>query len=147
VSGTAESLRPRAAAPTTPARTDGPLLRIEKLVKHFQIKSGFFGRGRGAVKAVDDLSFTVAPGETLALVGESGCGKSTTGRLLLRLIEASSGAVYFQGRNIFELGGKEMRRLRRAMQIVFQGQHCRAWPWRAAVELSLTSPPMNGLAI
>src|SRR6516164_11171862 len=101
-------------------KADGPLLRVEKLGKHFEVKSGFFGRRRGAVKAVDDLSFTVAPGETLALVGESGCGKSTTGRLLLRLIEASSGAVYFQDRNIFELNGEETRRLRRAMQIVFQ---------------------------
>ena len=114
------SVRAGAAAPSATAKTDGPLLRVEKLVKHFQVKSGFFGRSRGAVKAVDDLSFTVAPGETLALVGESGCGKSTTGRLLLRLIEPSSGAVYFQDKNIFELGGEEMRGLRRAMQIVFQ---------------------------
>src|SRR5262249_2513843 len=103
VSGAAASARARGWTPSSTAKTAGPLLRVEKLVKHFQVKSGFFGRSRGAVKAVDDLSFTVAPGETLALVGESGCGKSTTGRLLLRLIEASSGAVYFKDKNIFEL--------------------------------------------
>jgi oligopeptide transport system ATP-binding protein len=114
----ARDAAPSSAAKGSTAKTDGPLLRVEKLVKHFQVKSGFFGRSRGAVKAVDDVSFTVARGETLALVGESGCGKSTTGRLLLRLIEASSGAVYFQDKNIFELGGEEMRALRRAMQIV-----------------------------
>ncbi|MGE5203190.1 MAG: ABC transporter ATP-binding protein [Acidobacteriota bacterium] len=97
-----------------------PLLEVERLVKHFPVRRGFFGRSVGAVKAVDDISFTIAPGETLALVGESGCGKSTTGRLVLRLLEPSSGAVRFAGRNIFELPQSEVRGLRRAMQIVFQ---------------------------
>jgi oligopeptide transport system ATP-binding protein len=146
VSGTAESVRLRTAARSTTARTNGPLLRIEKLVKHFQVKSGFFGRSRGAVKAVDDLSFTVAPGETLALVGESGCGKSTTGRLLLRLIEASSGAVYFQDRNIFELGGEEMRRLRRAMQIVFQDPYASLNPRMTVGEMLAEPLALHGLA-
>jgi oligopeptide transport system ATP-binding protein len=146
VSGTAESVRPHAAARSSTARTDGPLLRIEKLVKHFQVKSGFFGRSRGAVKAVDDLSFTVAPGETLALVGESGCGKSTTGRLLLRLIEASSGAVYFQDRNIFELGGEETRRLRRSMQIVFQDPYASLNPRMTAGEMLAEPLALHGLA-
>jgi oligopeptide transport system ATP-binding protein len=146
VSGTAESVRPRAAARSTTARTDGPLLRIEKLVKHFQVKSGFFGRSRGAVKAVDDLSFTVAPGETLALVGESGCGKSTTGRLLLRLIEASSGAVYFQDRNIFEFSGEETRRLRRAMQIVFQDPYASLNPRMTVGEILAEPLALHGLA-
>jgi oligopeptide transport system ATP-binding protein len=126
--------------------TDGPLLRVEKLVKHFQIRSGFFGRRQGAVRAVDGLSFAIAPGETLALVGESGCGKSTTGRLLLRLIEASSGAVWFQGRNIFDLSGEEMRRLRRAMQIVFQDPYASLNP-RMTVGEMLTEPlALHGLA-
>ena len=66
-----------------------PLLRAERLVKHFPVRSGLFGRARGAVQAVDDISFELYPGETLALVGESGCGKSTAGKLLLRLIEPS----------------------------------------------------------
>jgi oligopeptide transport system ATP-binding protein len=146
VSGAAASVRARAAAPLSTSKTDGPLLRVEKLVKHFQVKSGFFGRSRGAVKAVDDLSFTVAAGETLALVGESGCGKSTTGRLLLRLIEPSSGAVYFRDKNIFELGGKEMRALRRAMQIVFQDPYASLNPHMTVGETLAEPLALHGLA-
>ena len=127
-------------------KTDGPLLRVESLVKHFPVKSGFFGFSRGAVKAVDGLSFTVAAGETMALVGESGCGKSTTGRLLLRLIEATSGAVYFQDKNIFELGGKEMRGLRRAMQIVFQDPYASLNPRMTVGEMLAEPLALHGLA-
>jgi oligopeptide/dipeptide ABC transporter ATP-binding protein len=146
MSGAAVSMGARAAAPSSTVKTDGPLLRIEKLVKHFHVKSGFLGRSRGAVKAVDDLSFTVAHGETLALVGESGCGKSTTGRLLLRLIEASSGAVYFQGKNIYELGGEEMRGLRRAMQIVFQDPYASLNPRMTVGEMLAEPLALHGLA-
>jgi oligopeptide/dipeptide ABC transporter ATP-binding protein len=97
------------------------LLEVERLVKHFRVTKGLlFSRNAGLVKAVDDVSFTVRAGETLALVGESGCGKTTTGRLLLRLIEPTSGSVRFEGRDIFRLAGEEMRALRRAMQIIFQ---------------------------
>jgi oligopeptide transport system ATP-binding protein len=102
-----------------PAVTE-PLLRAERLVKHFPVRSGLFGRARGAVQAVDDISFELFPGETLALVGESGCGKSTAGRLLLRLLEPTSGAVFFQGRNISDLQERDVRSLRREMQIIFQ---------------------------
>ncbi len=106
------------------ARSNGaapePLLEVDRLVRHFAVRRGFFGRQVGAVKAVDDISFTVGAGETVALVGESGCGKSTTGRLVLRLIEPSSGTVRFRGRNIFDLPAHELRGLRGAMQIVFQ---------------------------
>src|SRR3954470_19171586 len=97
-----------------------PLLRVSNLVKHFPIKSGVFGRQTGAVKAVNDVSFDLMPGETLGLVGESGCGKSTTGRLILRLIEPTSGDVIFDGHNLMTLSGGDLRRLRRKMQIVFQ---------------------------
>jgi oligopeptide/dipeptide ABC transporter ATP-binding protein len=86
-----------------------PLLRAERLVKHFK-----------AVRAVDDISFELFPGETLALVGESGCGKSTTGRVLLRLIEPTSGRVWFREHDLFKLSMEKMRSLRREMQIIFQ---------------------------
>ena len=102
------------------ALVNEPLLKAERLVKHFPVRSGLFGRARGAIQAVDDISFELHPGETLGLVGESGCGKSTAGRLLLRLIEPTSGAVFFQGRNISGLGEREIRSLRREMQIIFQ---------------------------
>jgi oligopeptide/dipeptide ABC transporter ATP-binding protein len=97
-----------------------PLLRAERLVKHFPVRTGLFGRARGAVQAVDDISFELHPGETLALVGESGCGKSTAGKLLLRLLEPTAGRVFFQGRNISSLEERAMRSLRREMQVIFQ---------------------------
>ena len=97
-----------------------PLLRAQHLVKHFPVRTGLFGRAQGAVQAVDDISFEIHPGETLALVGESGCGKSTAGKLLLRLLEPTSGSVFFQGRSISSLEEREMRSLRREMQIIFQ---------------------------
>jgi len=96
------------------------LLRAERLVKHFPVRAGLFGRARGAVQAVDDVSFELYPGETLALVGESGCGKSTTGKLLLRLIEPTAGKVWFDGRDLFTLPDREVRSLRREMQVIFQ---------------------------
>src|SRR5687767_1662542 len=92
-----------------------PLLRAERLVKHFPVRTGLFGRARGAIQAVDDISFELYPGETLALVGESGCGKSTAGRLLLRLIEPTSGRVWFRERDLHSLSQREIRSLRREM--------------------------------
>ncbi len=96
------------------------LLESEGLVKHFPAKRDVFGRPRAWVKAVDGVSFALHEGETLALVGESGCGKSTVGRLVLRLLEPSAGRVRFEGADIQRLGAAEMRRLRRHMQIIFQ---------------------------
>lgn len=96
------------------------LLNVKDLVKHFPIKGGLFGKTVGAVKAVDGVSFFIKEGETLGMVGESGCGKSTTGRVVLRLLEATSGEVWFQDKNVLELGKEEMRSLRRKMQIIFQ---------------------------
>ena len=94
------------------------LLEVDGIAKYFALSRGLFGTDY--VRAVDGVSFDVAAGETLALVGESGCGKSTVGRLILRLIEATSGAVRFEGKNLFELGDNEMRVMRRRLQIVFQ---------------------------
>jgi oligopeptide transport system ATP-binding protein len=97
------------------------LVRADNLVKHYPVHSGVFvKRLTGAVRAVDDVSFTIARGETLALVGESGCGKSTTGRLLMRLIEPTAGTVRFDNIEISELDGEPLRAARRRMQIVFQ---------------------------
>ncbi len=98
-----------------------PLLEIDGLAKLYPIRRGvLFPRETGAVRAVDGISFSLGHGETLALVGESGCGKSTTARLVLRLIEPTAGSVRFEGEDITGLGGAALRKLRRRMQIVFQ---------------------------
>lgn len=97
-----------------------PLLRVEGLAKHFPIRKGLFGRQSAAVKAVDGIDFEVYPGETLGVVGESGCGKSTMGRLITRLIEPSAGKVEFDGRDITHLSMGKMRPMRRDVQMIFQ---------------------------
>src|SRR5207248_2797637 len=97
-----------------------PLLRVDNLVKHFPVRRGLFARQSGAVRAVDGVSFELGRGETLGLVGESGCGKSTTGRLLLRLLDATSGSVHFRGEDLLAKSARAMRPLRRQVQIVFQ---------------------------
>ncbi len=96
------------------------LLQVRNLKKYFPIKAGVFGKEKGFVHAVDGISFDIKRGETLGLVGESGCGKSTTGRLILRLIEATAGEIIFDGHNVRELNRKQLQRLRREMQIIFQ---------------------------
>ncbi len=103
-----------------PAPAGGPLLEVEGLTKHFPVRSGFFGRSRGALRAVDGVSLSLAPGETLGLVGESGSGKTTLGRLILRLIEPTAGSVRFGGEDVLALDRKGLRAKRREMQIIFQ---------------------------
>jgi peptide/nickel transport system ATP-binding protein/oligopeptide transport system ATP-binding protein len=97
-----------------------PILVVENLVKRFPIKGGFFHRTVGVVDAVSGVSFSVNKGETMGLVGESGCGKSTTARAVLRLHEPTSGSVRFEGRELVGLSKREMRELRKEMQVVFQ---------------------------
>ena len=114
---------------TSPAKAEGrepraesrvPLLSVRNLTKHYARKSGLFAAEKSVVRAVDGVSFDVFPGETLGLVGESGCGKTTTGRAILRLIEPTSGEVTFDGQNVLTLDAGSLRRLRRKMQIIFQ---------------------------
>ncbi len=114
-----------------------PLLQVEGLTKLFpsRRRGGLFAKAGPGVKAVDDVSFELAPGETLALVGESGCGKSTTGRLLLRLIEPTSGRVLFRGTDIASANAREMHDIRKHVQIIFQDPYGSLSPRRTVVEI------------
>src|ERR671927_251698 len=96
------------------------LIEVRGLKKYFPAGTGLMGEGSDTVKAVDDVSFTIRRGETFGLVGESGCGKSTAGRCILRLIEPTAGEVRFAGRDLLALGARDLRQLRRQMQIIFQ---------------------------
>ncbi|HEX9644325.1 MAG TPA: dipeptide ABC transporter ATP-binding protein [Acidimicrobiia bacterium] len=97
-----------------------PILQVEDLVVHYPIRKGVFRRTVGTIKAVDGVSFDVRPGETLGIVGESGCGKTTVARTLMRLVEPTSGQAFYKGTDIFALNRAEMRQLRRHIQIIFQ---------------------------
>lgn len=99
---------------------DSDLVEVRNLTKYFPVGGGLLGVGRDAVKAVDDVTFSIRRGETFGLVGESGCGKSTTGRCILRLIEPTSGSVRFDGQDLLTLSSHSLRRLRRDIQIIFQ---------------------------
>ena len=117
------------------------LVDVQGLVKHFPGERGYFGLGRprAVVRAVDDVSFAIMSGQTLGLVGESGCGKSTAGRSILRLIEPDAGRVAIDGVNVLTLGGRELRALRRRMQIVFQDPYGSLNP-RLTVRQTLAEP-------
>ncbi|MED1725752.1 dipeptide ABC transporter ATP-binding protein [Brevibacillus parabrevis] len=115
-----------------------PLLEVKHLKKYYELKKGWFSP-KQQVKAVDDVSFTVYRGETYGLVGESGCGKSTTGRAILRLQEANAGEIWFAGENIARLPYERMRRLRRRMQMVFQDPYASLNPKKTILQI-LTEP-------
>ncbi|MBG9541813.1 ABC transporter ATP-binding protein [Cytobacillus firmus] len=115
------------------------LLEVNQLKKYFPVTGGLFGRKQGDVKAVDDITFFVNKGETLGLVGESGCGKSTTGRMLMRLIEPTEGKVVFEGKDLTSLNSAEMRKMRKEMQMVFQDPFASLNP-RHTVEQILEEP-------
>jgi peptide/nickel transport system ATP-binding protein/oligopeptide transport system ATP-binding protein len=122
--------------------TNENLVEIEHLVKYFPVRAGLLQRVVNWVKAVDDVSFTIKKGETLGLVGESGCGKTTVGRAMLRLIEPTSGSVRFEGRDILKLRGQELKQVRRDMQIIFQDPYASLDP-----RLPIGESVMEGLHI
>jgi oligopeptide transport system ATP-binding protein len=122
------------------------LLRVENLVKHFPIRRGLLQKQVGAVRAVDGISFGINQGETVGLVGESGCGKSTTGRAILQLYRPTSGKVLFDGVDLVTLGGEDLRRMRRKMQIIFQDPYASLNPRMTVGEIIGEPLLVHGLA-
>ena len=116
-----------------------PILKAERLEKRFPIKRGIFHKTVGYVHAVDGISFELAPGQSLGLVGESGCGKSTAVKSLLRLIEPTGGRIFFEGEDVTHVGAAQLRRLRQNLQIVFQDPYSSLNP-RLTVNQSIAEP-------
>jgi len=143
-------LSPSAEAPITvpgaPAAAPGDvLLEVRNLVKHFTVGGGFFGGPAGLVRAVDDVSFFIRRGETLGLVGESGCGKTTTGRCILQLERPTSGQVIFEGRELSGLDLNEMRPIRRRMQVIFQDPYASLNPRMTVGQIVAEPIAVHGL--
>jgi oligopeptide transport system ATP-binding protein len=118
-----------------------PLVSIESLAKWFPVRGGFWGRSTSQVKAVDGVTLSIRQGETFGLVGESGCGKTTLGRTLLRLTDPTNGRIYFDGDEITNLRGRKLKHLRRKMQMVFQDPYASLDP-RQSIRSALTEPMM-----
>ncbi|MFA7665768.1 MAG: dipeptide ABC transporter ATP-binding protein [Burkholderiaceae bacterium] len=126
----------QARSAASPAQAPGtPLLEVRNLSKHFAIRQGLLGRSTAKVRAVDGVSFRIEQGETLGLVGESGCGKSTTGKMILRLIDPSGGTINWGGRSIEKLSPARMRPVRRELQAVFQDPYSSLNPRMRAGEI------------
>jgi peptide/nickel transport system ATP-binding protein len=135
---TAEPRREQSAA--------APLLVARGLTKHYPVSGGFFGAGKLVVRALDGVDLVIRAGETLGVVGESGCGKSTLGRCLLRLVEPTAGEVQFDGKDVLALGAAELRRLRRAMQIIFQDPYASLNPRMRVGAIVAEGIEVHGLA-
>ena len=131
---------------TGDAERSGPLLQVRNLVKHFPLKRAFLSRDSERVHAVDGVSLDIAAGETLGLVGESGCGKSTTGRCILRLIEPTSGEIWFDGKDMAGLSGAALRALCRDMQIIFQDPYASLDPRMTVGAIIGEALTIHGLA-
>jgi oligopeptide/dipeptide ABC transporter ATP-binding protein len=122
-----------------------PLLEVKGLKKYFPIKSGFFNKTTGNVKAVDDIDLKVFPGETLGIVGESGCGKSTTGRSILRLLDPTAGEVWFDGKDLAKLEKEQMRQMRKDLQIIFQDPYASLNPRKTIKQILLEPLEVHGI--